>query len=483
MSVLFLANVGNRDLCVDGQPLPVQAVRARGEALLEQWRREGADALFPRLAAPLIEASLRYILDREPRVRVALFATDQPETVEERHRARDTIHVAGLLKEYLRRRYPNRVEDVRVYAIRDHSPVHYDEMFAFYQEELTRSALNPPGLTAAYVAPVGGIPAANFALLVQAFDRYGERCHSLYVPEGRDEAVPMNLGERMRTALLRRLALEAVEALDFRRVAALLAEHPTPAARPLRAVADYAHRRLDQDYDQAHLAIEEAAAQTTGALRQGVLALRNGLHPLRAEREEALLVEVLHLAEVALATGRHAEFLQRFFRLLEGLAQHLVRRHLGVEVADEDGRGEDYERLVRSVQPLQNFFQRHYQRLDVSRPTLPVLVGLLEYLAEGGPGPDGVPAVAEADRQRLREAVGLLTAPGVEGLRRLRNQSTHRFAGVSRERLRRAYGAEPEEALDRAREVVAAVGLTVGASPFRTVQDLLRRAVGELPGG
>jgi hypothetical protein len=103
----YVANVGNRDLWLDGAPIPAEQCRQRGQEILADY-----DAYRDRLSAPILEAGLRYVLDHHtdgPGPLVHLFATNQSETAGP-YRDKDTVDVARVLKRLL----PERLRGSRV---------------------------------------------------------------------------------------------------------------------------------------------------------------------------------------------------------------------------------------------------------------------------------------------------------------------------------------------------------------------------------
>ncbi|MGB1286942.1 MAG: hypothetical protein ACPG7F_10445, partial [Aggregatilineales bacterium] len=96
MSVIFIANVGLRDIEISRDNLPEDA-RALGELILAddkknwgKWQRD--------ITLPVISTALKSIVQREDVSRVILFATESKNT---RVSHADTLPLAEVVKRYL----------------------------------------------------------------------------------------------------------------------------------------------------------------------------------------------------------------------------------------------------------------------------------------------------------------------------------------------------------------------------------------------
>jgi hypothetical protein len=471
MRAIYLANVGNRDVCLDGRLIPAEESRATGEAILRRYQ-----SYRERLSAPIIEAGLRHVLGRGTRedpvlLSVWLFATNQDESAAE-HRSKDTVHLAHALGRYLPERFPptkparsGHVEDVRVGEIRQ-NPSYYDEMYEFFGEQLRGGRLAPEKWDACYVSPVGGVPAANFALLLRAVDRYAEKCHPIYVPEGSRHAVAMDVGDQLRRGMLRALARQEVENYEFGRATALLRE--VEAGPVLVGLAEHAEHRLHFDFARASRVLEdEVMPAARGGERELALRLRGGLEELIQRRLEALIGELYYNARVTYHEGRYVDFLLRLFRLQEAILRLTVERELHVPTDEVERRA--HPELVKGIEDNEALRQHmaqpyHGDVLDYHRPpTLPVLRHLVDYyLATGG------------EEARARHGRLVATLDRLEKLASLRNKSigAHGFEGVSEEEIRRRYGEDQDLLADLA-EVVRLLGVEPADDPFDRVRDAI----------
>ncbi|HZU07466.1 MAG TPA: hypothetical protein VFB73_15995 [Chloroflexota bacterium] len=467
---LYLANVGNRDVYLDGQPLPADQARALGEQIRNQY-----EAYRDRITAPIIEAGLEHVLargkpERRVLVTVYLFATNQDASAGP-HRARDTVHLAEVLCRYLKERFPpakeprGHVEDVCCVEIRQ-NPSYYDGMYEFFGERLRAARLAPERWDACYVSPVGGVPAANFALLLRAVERYAEKCHPLYVPEGSRHVVPSDIGDQLRRGLLRAQVRQQVAYGEFGRAAALLRELGADTA--LVGLAAHGQYRLHFDFDTAIRVLEdEVLRKARGELREQARRLRADLDGLVQRDARALIRELYHNLCLTYKAGRYVDFLLRLFRLQEAVLRWVVEHELGLPTDATNGKAHPaFVERIEANPALHAHMQQPYKGrvLDYRRPpTLAVLRHLLDYLCCHGD---------EAARARFSAVAALLDQ--LEELADLRNRSigAHGFEGVSEAAIRQCYGAD-RDLLDDLRTLLEQLGLAPEDDPFAQLRELL----------
>jgi hypothetical protein len=281
MSILVLANIGNSDLTVDGQPL--RRPRSEGEAA---WRQRDNH----RFAMPIIEPCMTWILNHHQHQRidrVVLFYTDQPDTPETRKpdrygvplRDKDTVWCAQIIDHLLRERFGDQIGQVERQIIAridgaSINPSMYDEAFDAYAELVAR--LIDPQAETCYVLMTGGIPACNSALQLQAISAFGERCRVLYQPEG---SVPyeLRIGDQILKTFRRATAIEALERLDFATALGIVRQLGNDA---LIALVEHAHYRECFDFERAQEALNRAVRQASGDLRPFLAGLQSDLERL-----------------------------------------------------------------------------------------------------------------------------------------------------------------------------------------------------------
>ena len=88
MSVHLLANVGNRDVLLNGEK--IEPARYRGKEILDRLGEH-----IQGLTLPLLTPAVNELLSRHNKIEVVLFATDQPEGTPEKYRETDTLYAGS----------------------------------------------------------------------------------------------------------------------------------------------------------------------------------------------------------------------------------------------------------------------------------------------------------------------------------------------------------------------------------------------------
>jgi hypothetical protein len=491
MALLILCNIGARDVMWEDQE--IRPAREGGERLLRELERDPGQAA--RLRFPILEPCLRYLLSRHRAERpwqVILFGTDQPDP---KHRGSDTLYFAEIIARHLpgRLREAGFREDFRVEArrIEGINPALYDEAFEAFGRLLPPL---PEGFQHAYVILAGGTPACNMGLLLQGIRRYGERLRALYPPYG-GEPHELRVGHQILQAFQEAAVRDRLQEGDFARAEALLRDLGAPPG--LIALAAYAARRMEFDFEGAREALDQAMREGDAATRDFIRQrLLHDLDPLLGpgdppRRWEALLRELFWNARAAYRSGRYADFLGRVYRFQEALLRYLVETLLGLptdlarEVREETRRR--WEEGIRGNPALLRFLEQQEvegQPLDwrqISRPTYKALLAFA--IEKGGTDAEGRPLVPEGERgryQALLKQVNQLD-PLVE--RRHRTIIGHDFVGVSEEDLRAAYAPwregkvdDPVEGLARILEMLR---IDTRDDPYSAIADFIQRRLSE----
>lgn len=468
MTAVLLANIGHRDLLQSGQK--IEPAREEGKRILESL-----DAVKAYLSTPLLWPAVELLIGKHKELQLVLWGTDQPEGTASQHRAGDTIYIAEVVARLLaertkqiaeRDRAKGRLEQHWVKKING-NPSLYDDMLAFF-----RSQMRAPWTQEAevcYVYPVGGTPAANMGLMLAAIERFGDRCITLYLPEGESHPVEMDLGGQMRRSMARRMAEERLTAHSFSAAIPLLGEASAPTWTV--ELARYASHRYHFDFDSAAAALERAksACADEWRVRASCEELRRGLLRLRDRDPEALLAELYHNAHLAYEREEFAAFLGILFRFQEGALRYAVEvLYPGVptEVYDED-TANAFQRALQERPWLLAYLRGKH--LNPDKPNRWVLQAMLQ-CAWDGQAPQEVRERSESFRL-LYERLGRL-----DSLAALRNKSivAHGFDGVSRERIEAEYRkrnpeGSPLEDMVAALEILA---VSPGEDPFQAAAKL-----------
>jgi hypothetical protein len=476
MSILVLANIGNSDLTVDGQPL--RRPRSEGEAA---WRQRDNH----RFAMPIIEPCMTWILNHHQHQRidrVVLFYTDQPDTPETRKpdrygvplRDKDTVWCAQIIDHLLRERFGDQIGQVERQIIAridgaSINPSMYDEAFDAYAELVAR--LIDPQAETCYVLMTGGIPACNSALQLQAISAFGARCRVLYQPEG---GIPyeLRIGDQILKTFRRATAIEALERLDFATALGIVRQLGNDA---LIALVEHAHYRECFDFERAQEALNRAVRQASGDLRPFLAGLQSDLERLiRNPDMESLLRELVANATITFRNGRYADFLGRIFRFQEAALRLIVETYLQVPTdMSKEAKATNlplYQQRINDDPGLKAWLDGRTidgTPLRYDTPNIPAMQAMLEYIIdEKSVRPDGRAYLTKDVRGKLTGVKKRLDR--ISALSQLRNQSiiAHGFTGVSRERLAETCGGNPDSLVDDLKKIVELLNLNSGNSPF-----------------
>ena len=469
MATIFLTNLGVRDIRLAGQYL--ERPRQDGDRLLREWP-DVAD----QLSLPIVEPTVRYLRDRGSTPdRVVLFATDQPDTAASRDRDRDTVHFAELAKRLLEKRLELGGR-VIVRRIGHGNPALYDEMYRFFARVIgNRADKTFQDVRHCYISPVGGTPAANTGLLLAGVEHFGKDCTVLYLREGTDVPVGLDVGRLLYVSTLRQVAAQQIESYQFAASLPLLRELELPRESCCLELAEYCQRRLNFDFGRARRVVEDAYSRaqpdTRGLLDQATTEAR---HLDEATDAGPLLVELAHNMDVAYRNGAYVDYLARVVRFEEAAARFVVETSLPpLSYARNDYEAQAARRKqIAEIPDLLDYLGTisiHGQPIRYEQSNAKVLLALVDYVvSERANRPiEWVPPAQR--RQELAEAQQTLRR--LEGLNRQRNASVHQFGGASAEQIARLYEEAAGEPRDLRADIWRTVELVVGQAPGEWLVD------------
>lgn len=474
-NVVFVANVGNRDVSRDGQALAHP--RSDGRAILDAWADES-----PRLDLPLLRPSLSYAIRRFGQLeRIVLFASDQPESAGS-HRESDTIHLAGIAQRLLETDSGYRGK-VTLRRASNLNPSLYDETYPFYERELANAKLFGEVQTLCVLAS-GGTPAMNLGLLVAAIERFGDRCAPLYLERGAREPQPLNLGQQLRQSTLRQVALSHLEQYQF--VAAGEALHQARAPASLIGLATYASTRLNFDWEGAWRAADHTLSLPEDRDRALLVRLRDEARALM-DREDAplFLGERFHRARVAHTTGAYSEFLTLMVGLQEGILQAVALQELGIDYREDNkGARKNRERQFAERPGLRDYLLAQPtpggRPIEYTSSTRLVLRACAQFVLRAATDHPERPELSPERRADLEALLAI--EERLEGtLIGLRNAAVHRDGGASRQRLDDAYNPPHYARADLLTDLERLTRLAGGRVDhwaLEVVRDTIRSALG-----
>ncbi len=475
MTTLLLANVGLRDVMLDGQK--IEPAREQGERILAELETHSA-----RLSLPLITPPVEQSLRQGSQLRVVLFATNQPEWAPPEHRARDTVHFGKIAAALLETRWSRRgLEKVWCESI-DGNPSLYDDMVVAFRRQLGSNRRWMREVECCYVCPVGGTPAANLGLVLAAVARFGERCRVLYLPEGESRPRELDLSRQLRQGVARDMAAASLQHYDFEAAAALLEKADAPEW--MERFARYAAQRYHFDFEAASSQLEAArrASMEKPDARNHCERTHHELSALMDRQPEARIRELYHNGSMAWGRHEYTAFLGRVFRFQEALYRLMVEElfpGLSTEVDSKESQQRwcDYVESKPGLHQFLNAQQTDGRHLDYRGANRTVFAAMIRYGWEGGEN-----FAAPERLGQMKAACRLLE--GLDCLSGLRNKSiiAHGFEGVSEQSVVRRYQQRDgrENPLTDMAGALESLGIAVGESPFDLAAGLLRGEIERL---
>lgn len=481
MSILVLCNVGARDVMVDGAVLG--PAREEGRRLLEDYA-----AVAPRLAFPIIQPNLRYILAQQPAGvdKLVLYGTDQPDV---EHRDKDTLYFAELAARRLPELMEGQVHEASAVLVQGINPALYDEAFEKFDELL--AGLPKEGVEACYVILCGGVPACNTALLLQGVRHYGDRLQVVYLPQ-KGEPQELRAGRQVINAFREAAAIEHLERLDFAN--ALPRLERLGAHSGLTGLVAYAAQRFAFDFRSAQATLLQALEDGDRGIRQFIAErLRHDLDPLLVgtddhERLTWLLKELYWNALITYRHRRYADFLGRVYRFQEAVLRYLVELIWGLPTdlkpaVQEANQARWNEGIVANKRLLAFLESQEVEGKPLDWQTIgrPTYKALLSYATDEDLGLDaeGNPLLPPGERQRYTALLDRVNA--FDRLVELRHRTIigHDFEGVSEELLlanykgsRKSDGSQrtPLEGLG---EIMGMLKVDMRESPYQAVAEFV----------
>ncbi|MCZ7554434.1 MAG: hypothetical protein M5U05_17955, partial [Anaerolineales bacterium] len=425
MSVLFIANVGNRDVQVPGRTDLPREARLLGQQLLDEW-----SAVADSLELPILVKALQCVVRKHsgPVDRVVLVASDQQD---EKYRLSDTILLAEVIARLLRehKRWNSLAKPEAISIVRaEQSPADYDYMLHVY-ETLTKQVAAEQIYDQVYLAVSGGTPAMASMLMFQGIRAFGERALPLYVTPHHAMPISLDIGQKLTLdALIEDLErnvkdfqYRAALSLTKARRKLLLREWAPEKLEALTAVLRYATQRFNFDFTAAEKAIFGA---DRGLPAPFVTRIHLLADDLQARDEVWLMREEIYGAELDFYLGAYKDALNNVFAFREELLRQLAVRHGAhlIETEKGDMLAEDW---LKSEPDLKKYLRS--RSINPKRTaTTYVFEHILCFRAETMPD--------------LAEFLDEITE--LKKLADLRNKATHQHAGVSQSTLVDAFGGE-----------------------------------------
>lgn len=396
MSVLYFANIGNRDVkhAEINQVIP----RLSGKEWLDKY-----DSVKDKLDFPILRTGLEYALKNLTKRsidRLILFYTDQPETIPERFRQSDTLWFAELVKCLIAERFKTRIKAIKLIPISG-APNDYDDMHRFYSDSLN-ALKNTAAVKLAFIAPAGGIPACNMNLVLQGSRVFGPRSQVILISETPGSAPKfLNISAEIIRSHNRKALENLAEHYNFGGLAKILRQDNRQLAYALSLLAESLQYRLYFDFEAALLCLNQINKNTLPAdaeelirhIHDTLQSMRQTVQPFSggvpADQRAAwvnfqkmLLMEISVNARVIWNARQYVDFLGRMFRLQEGILRIFFEEQTGYS-ADIDNYPEDFKtwRACYGKELVQYFEANPHNGKFKASPTRKVLLEYLGFIA------------------------------------------------------------------------------------------------------
>ncbi len=492
MTVVLLANVGNRDVqLTDRSALPESLrdgplpARMLGEELLANLA-----GYRDHLAYPMIGVTVRWLIEEQAvspdDLYVHLFATDQPEEATPRPLwLQDTVDLARIIQRCLVDGLPTLASPsrgrlakshVRLHTIRS-NPAHYRLMLETFTEHFDdlRRHLGPEDEV--FLEVTGGTPAMTSMMIVAGANTFGQQARAIYIQPGDDE--PERVGvlqaffrRQARASLALQIGLYAYETAyaTFTNQADLI----TPNVDQQSLVASllrYAGRRLAFDFERAREALSTAKAVAPGDVYAHVKHWHTELnHPNDADR----LGELVHSAQIKYQLGDYADFTQRLFRFQEAGFRSLAAR-MGMRCTDDDGEFVDMA-WAHGVPGLLTYLA-DYVTHEGKRTSIDIEQRSLNRVSLGAIVDFYVDT--DASWEHLDDLVAKLFRLSAFGGLRNRGLAGHGFRGIGKPDLTKVFDEDADQVVPLLETIYADLfDRPLGESPYVAVNRLILAQIG-----
>ncbi len=450
MGVSFIANVGSRDVVVEGRLNLPKDSRPLGELILSNW-----DTYKPYLRLPILVKTLDAVLEKHGRVdHILLYASNQADIS---YRHTDTEPYARIIKRFLQEKYGDWIESALEIVEIKVNPSDYDLMYQFYTEDLQLRAEEIFAQDERVYASIsGGTPAMSLMLLWQGVQVLGTRLQPLYVLQEKETPVELKIGRDLLVRSLQANLQKVTSIYQYDAALAILKDNAALLAASLRyydalcRLVEAANHRVNFNFELAFNALESPVSLPKPYSTQWQQALEDVQN-----RDEAwLLREEIYGAELDLERGAYKDAVANIFAFREG-ALRLYAIQKGVQLADENRKLDGA--WIDSIDGLRDYLVK--KDIDLKRNvTTFVFERVLDYLG------------------KTDASVGLIVKAinGFEELAKIRNDATHSHKGVALDDIAKAYVGGVDAIIPDLRAVYAQmIGQPMAENPFKTLLNPL----------
>ncbi len=476
MSVYILYTVGNRDLLINGETIPPQEQRRKGEQILKEF-----DAYQDKISAPQLEATINYVLQQQPKIdEVHFFVTDQPEKFGRDYYLSDTLFIGEVLKKYLHSKFPtHKLSKIKVQRIKEINPAQYDEAYKWFSQNLPKK-IDKSDLF--YLCPTSGTPAVTLGLLLQGIHHFQTQGHVLYFPMGRSSPHKVQFPSLFLFDLQKEVIKHFLTNYNYAAAARLLHEtsninRASPDIPWIKATITATVHRLYFDFDTARTILEEQAIPvTTGKVRNELMLMSDQLNQLiqytkqETFNQEAtlnLLEELYYNTYVTFLAGQYIDFLGRLFRFQEAVCRYLIELHYKLPT-DALKQKEEFIQGIKQIPSLVEYLKT--KKIEYYTMNIPTFLSLIDFLTQAD-------LLSTEEKERIANIYKLLNQ--IQNLVSWRNKTiiAHGWQGINKEQLLTEYGVIPEEKpqapIEDMCQILKLLGKALNRNPYESINSLI----------
>ncbi len=422
MKTIFISNIGNSDLGINGESIfdpKKENVYERSKKLYESKEIDNLELL---LLDPLIEKiRCRYDIER-----MCLFCTEQ----QPQHR-QDTLYIGYIIKEILINDYGFSDDEIDIRRITK-NPSNYDVMFDFYERELEN--INTFNSEIVFISPTGGTQAQNMAAIFAAVSNFRKKARMIYLPRGSREVEELQIGSRIYDKLFRERLDILRENYLYGLAADLAEEHDLLKPNEIRLLRAKNYRLLF-DFENAKKILTDIRSKLTDR-REEIEDAENDLERLKNRDIKALIKELYENMEIKWKQGAYVDFLGRLFRFEEACYYYLISKNFGIDISNRQNHKEFIDVIKKDNELMRFLKSKRYGgnelKIDETNVKRPLLFFILSYHKEKW----GVGLL-----YRVFNKINDYEGNPDLSLGNLRNKTiiAHGFEGVSKEKIMELY--------------------------------------------
>jgi uncharacterized protein YutE (UPF0331/DUF86 family) len=278
------------------------------------------------ISYPICKPALEYVKAHHPelnQIDVLFVATDQPETVDARHRNNDTIEYAKLLCEHvLANEGWNSLEYVTVGKNIFKLDAMYDEFNRRFAEDNPLKKFTNKIYEKVYLFTQGGVDGLNNGLTLQAILHYKTKLILLGLPEGQQKVGKLNVPDQFQLMIQQQQAYELLNRYEYKGIAGL-----NTFPEYLTAIALYTYHRVNFDFEAAQKVLEAVSFPNTDEHERFRLTLLDQLKELQKHSVTAKLKELYWNARLKFTQEAYADYLGRLYRIIEGRCKQILGKN------------------------------------------------------------------------------------------------------------------------------------------------------------